>query len=427
MKFSIPFFLIVLFLTGCASVDITVSTQVGGDKDRAAIQQLLVEWERAFNAHDMDALMATFAPKPDSNDGGTVGLVKGREAIQRQLQISFEENPNVKTKQTSLDVRFLSPTLAVQTGYWNNDGLETEREKKRKDGMWTCVLEKIDGKWLYLIERGWPKQPEENLLKVDGKDSLVKAELAIEKEVSQFINNSKSYAVKKQNVGINSNKTELLLTRAISLNPSNPRLFSARAKLYADQNRPKLAARDYFSFSELDLESDVESHEATIAWMDGAAAQVLAEDLPSYESYCLNMLRRFEGTEDTIVAERVAKSVLFQKAGKEALPMAKKMVDLAMKNDWPHARFVKGLANYRAGNFKAASNYAEECLSLPKRNVFLDIQANLLLAMASNAQGDSAKYKASLSKAKGHMENIKYYWFHNKIICQSLLSQAEKQ
>jgi hypothetical protein len=88
---------------------------------------------------------------------------------------------------------------------------------------------------------------------------------------------------------------------------------------------------------------------------------------------------------------------------------------------------VKGLANYRAGNFKAASNYAEECLSLPKRNVFLDIQANLLLAMASNAQGDSAKYKASLSKAKGHMENIKYYWFHNKVICQSLLFQAEKQ
>ena len=69
MKFPIPFFLIVLSLTGCASVDITVSTQMGSDKDRAAIDQLLVEWERAFNAHDIDALMATFAPKPDSNDG----------------------------------------------------------------------------------------------------------------------------------------------------------------------------------------------------------------------------------------------------------------------------------------------------------------------------------------------------------------------
>ena len=87
-------------------------------------------------------------------------LLKGRQAIQRQVQTSLDENPNVKTKQTELEVRFLSPTLAVQTGYWNNDGLETEREKKRKDGMWTCVLEKIDGKWLYLIERGWPKQPE---------------------------------------------------------------------------------------------------------------------------------------------------------------------------------------------------------------------------------------------------------------------------
>ena len=43
MKFSISFFLIVHSLTGCASVDNTVSSQVGGDKDRAAIQQLLVE------------------------------------------------------------------------------------------------------------------------------------------------------------------------------------------------------------------------------------------------------------------------------------------------------------------------------------------------------------------------------------------------
>ena len=428
MKFPIPFFLIVLSLTGCVSVDNTVSMQVGTDKDRAAIHQLIVEWERAFNAHDAKAVAATYAQQAETLDKYGMKLLKGREAIQRQVQTSLDENPNVKTKQTEFEVRFLSPTLAVQTGYWNDDGLETEFDKKRPNGMWTSVVKKIDGEWLYFIDRFWPEQQsEENLVKVGGNDSVVKAELAIEKEVSQFINNSKAYAVKKQNVGNNSNKTELLLTRAISLNPSNPRLFSARAKLYADQNRPKLAARDYFSFSELDLESDVESHEATIAWMDGAAAQVLAEDLSSYQSYCLNMLRRFEGTQDTIVAERVAKSVLFQKTSKEALPMAKKMADLAMKNDWPHARFVKGLANYRAGNFKAASNYAEECLSLPKRNVFLDIQANLLLAMASNAQGDSAKYKASLSKAKGHMENIKYYWFHNKVICQSLLSQAEKQ
>ena len=393
--------------------------QEGTDKDRADIHQLIVEWERAFNAHDAKAVAATYAQQAETLDKYGMKLLKGREAIQRQVQDSLDENPNVKTKQTELEVRFLSPTLAVQTGYWNDDGLETEFAKKRPNGMWTSVVKKIDGKWLYFIDRFWPEQQSE--------EDQVKLELEIEKEVSRFILNSKTYTLKKQNVGNNSNKTELILTRAISLNPSNPRLFSARAKLYADQDRPKLAARDYFHFSELDLESDVESHEATIAWMDGAAAQVLAEDLSAYQSYCLNMLRRFEGTEDTIVAERVAKSVLFQKIDKKALPMAKKMADFAMKNDWPHARFVKGLANYRAGNFKVAINYAEECLSLPKRNVFLDIQANLLLAMASNAQGDSAKYKASLSKARGHMKNIKYYWFHNKVICQSLLFQAEKQ
>jgi len=251
------------------------------------------------------------------------------------------------------------------------------------------------------------------------------AELEIEKEIRELIKNSKTYVLKKRNTENILKKTELLLTRAISRDPLNARLFSARAKLYADQNKSKLAAKDYFSFSELDLESDVESNQATIAWMDGAAAQVLAEDIHSYQNYCLNMLKRFEGTEDTIVAERVAKSVLFQDIDKKALPMAEKMVDLAMKNDWPHARFVKGLASYRTGDFKAASNFAEECLTLPGRNLFLDIQANLLLAMASNGLGDSTKHKSSLSKAKTHMKNINYYWFHNKVICESLLFQAE--
>ena len=61
MKFSIPFFLIVLSLSGCASVDITVSTQVGGDKDRAAIQQMLVDWVRAYNAYDAKALASIYA------------------------------------------------------------------------------------------------------------------------------------------------------------------------------------------------------------------------------------------------------------------------------------------------------------------------------------------------------------------------------
>ena len=161
MKFPIPFFLIVLFLTGCASVDITVSTQVGGDKDRAAIHQLLVEWERAFNAHDVKAVAATYTQQAESLDQSGMKLVKGREAIQRQVQARIDENPNVKTKQTELEVRFLSPTLAIQTGYWDDDGLETEFDKKRPNGAWTSVVKKIDGKWLYFIERFWPEQQPE--------------------------------------------------------------------------------------------------------------------------------------------------------------------------------------------------------------------------------------------------------------------------
>jgi len=159
MKFPIPFFLIVLSLTGCASVDITVSTQVGGDKDRAAIQQMLVDWVRAYNAHDAKALAAIYAKDADLSH--KMKLLKGREAIQRLWQERFDKNPNIKTKQTSLEVRFLSPTLALETGYWEDDGVDDpESLKIGKVGMWTCVHQKIGGKWLVISDRGWPKQPE---------------------------------------------------------------------------------------------------------------------------------------------------------------------------------------------------------------------------------------------------------------------------
>ena len=151
MKFPIPFFLIVLSLTGCASVDITVSTQVGGDKDRAAIQQMLVDWVRAYNAHDAKALAAIYAKDADLSH--KMKLLKGREAIQRLWQERFDKNPNIKT-------RFLSPTLALETGYCEDANREDGGNDKRKNGMWTCVHQKIGGKWLIISDRGWPKQPE---------------------------------------------------------------------------------------------------------------------------------------------------------------------------------------------------------------------------------------------------------------------------
>ena len=159
MKFPIPFFLIVLSLTGCASVDITVSTQVGGDKDRAAIQQMLVDWVRAYNAYDAKALAAIYAKDADLSD--KMKLLKGREAIQRLWQERFDKNPNVKTKQTSLEVRFLSPTLALETGYWEDVNREDGDNDKRKNGMWTCVHQKIGGKWLIISDRGWTQEQSE--------------------------------------------------------------------------------------------------------------------------------------------------------------------------------------------------------------------------------------------------------------------------
>ena len=159
MKFPIPFFLIVLSFTGCASVDITVSTQVGSDKDRAAIQQLLVDWESGYNAHDAKALAALYAQEADTEH--KLKLIKGKEAIRRHWQARFDESPKVKTKQTSLEVHFLSPTLAVETGLWEDANREDGDNDKRKNGMWTCVHQKIGGKWLIISDRGWTQEQSE--------------------------------------------------------------------------------------------------------------------------------------------------------------------------------------------------------------------------------------------------------------------------
>ena len=161
MRLNIAAMLLVLSLAGCATMDTSVSTRTGSPQDRLAIHQLLMEWERAFNAHDMEALMATYALEADSIDPSGMKLVKGRDAIQRLMQAKFADNPNIQTKESELEVRFLSPTLAVQSGYWVEDIPGTELDGKGIHGMWTSVVRKVDGQWLYIIERFWPEQAPE--------------------------------------------------------------------------------------------------------------------------------------------------------------------------------------------------------------------------------------------------------------------------
>jgi hypothetical protein len=106
-------------------------------------------------------------PFPKCDDARAVSVIEADGNASWDLVVARSESTELwRTVTSAAGIRFVAAVPAkgtankMRAGDWNNDGLETEREKKRKDGMWTCVLEKIDGKWLYLIERGWPKQTE---------------------------------------------------------------------------------------------------------------------------------------------------------------------------------------------------------------------------------------------------------------------------
>ena len=218
----------------------------------------------------------------------------------------------------------------------------------------------------------------------------------------------------------------ILLTNAIHMNENNARLFSARARVLMHLEQWELAARDYLTFSELDEKGGNDGHHASLIWMDGAALQAKVADLKDYQLYCHRMLGRFGGSRNLMTVERIAKSALFHKTAEVDLQKATKLAEFSLRMDWPHAKFVKALADYRLGQTATASEFVDQCLSnLPGRQPFLAIQANLLGALIAKAQSNESKFKLYRDRAESNMRGRKYSWFHNRVICESLLAELK--
>ncbi len=217
-----------------------------------------------------------------------------------------------------------------------------------------------------------------------------------------------------------------LLSHAIHSHPNNARLRSARAKIHLLLNQWELAAKDYLKFSELDEKGFNDGHHASLTWMDGAAAQAQTGDIPAYQTYVARMLNRFGGSLNLMTVERIAKSALFFEPAKVDLRKAGVLADRSLKFEWPHARFVKGLVEFRSGRLASAAGFVDECLSrAPKQQPFLSIQANFLGALIAKAQGNEGKRQSHQAKAERSMKDRAYGWFHNKVICEALLKESK--
>lgn len=250
---------------------------------------------------------------------------------------------------------------------------------------------------------------------------------SLQQQVLDLVSNRKHYALYKVQSVTQAQEAEGLLDRAIKSHTTNARLFAARGKLFADRNQAEEAARDFHTFARLDANSTSESNECTIAWMDGAAAPLMkGQGQKDYRVYIHQMLLRFESTRNVNVAERISKAALFGALDPQDLPKVVRLADLASSRGGATGLFVKGLTAYRMERFETAEVCAKQIVATENKLPFLNLQSQLLLAMAHYHTGNEMQYRKILNEVKSAMNDTKFFWLHNRVFTTTLLKQAER-
>jgi hypothetical protein len=139
-------------------------------------------------------------------------------------------------------------------------------------------------------------------------------------------------------------------------------------------------------------------------------APLLAQsgDLEGYRRHCAQVLALFGGTDDPVVAERMAKDCLILPAVGVDLNAVARLADTAVTKGQGHAyfsyfQFAKGLAEYRLGHFASAAGWMQKVLAKPVAD-WPDAQASLVLAMAHQQSGQPNESRVALTKGSDIIE-----------------------
>ena len=137
------------------------SFAAGDPADEAAIRKLEVQQQEAWNSHDARAYASLF-----TEDGDCVNVVgwwwKGRPEIEQKLTAAyaFVFAQSVLTI-GQVDVRFLTPEMAVAHVRWTMTGARTPHSlPKPEQGIQTQVLQKSSGNWLIAVFQNTNSIPE---------------------------------------------------------------------------------------------------------------------------------------------------------------------------------------------------------------------------------------------------------------------------
>jgi len=123
-------------------------------------------------------------------------------------------------------------------------------------------------------------------------------------------------------------------------------------------------------------------------------------DLQAYREHCRGQLERFRKTDKPVTAYRVAKDCLMVPIPSIDLNAAAAVADFAVQfGRRPRDEFVKSLADYRQGYYRESAERLEKLLTQARRDLHLDIQARVVLAMVYHHLRRTDEAQAALAGA----------------------------
>ncbi|MGE3317316.1 MAG: SgcJ/EcaC family oxidoreductase [Planctomycetaceae bacterium] len=153
-----------VLLFGIVTLSMTSVAWSEENPEAKAIDQAIAAYTKAYNAADITALAAHWAPDCDFVDHRG-RRYSGRDEITALFRKALVDGRGYQIKMTVSARRFLKPDLAMDDGVLELTEPSGEKETGRYVTLWT----KSDGKWLVQSVRDMPSDPEK---KASGQNPL---------------------------------------------------------------------------------------------------------------------------------------------------------------------------------------------------------------------------------------------------------------
>jgi tetratricopeptide (TPR) repeat protein len=145
-------------------------------------------------------------------------------------------------------------------------------------------------------------------------------------------------------------------------------------------------------------------------WFQLAPLLVKRGNLEGYQQIRRQMLARFGGATDPVIAERIAKASLLQAATADDLQAAAKLAATALAAGTnhpflPYFEFAHGLADYRRERLADAAKWLQQSRAHGGAAPHLEAPACFVLAMAQHRQGQAQEARRTLQEGTAVLQS----------------------